>query len=176
MHYGIYKLQYNTYRQFTIPTEFYKCLFWCSNNNFDVYLIQEIPIESACTHNKITLYLCCNIRNLFFFDECRITFLLQELIQNADDARATEVKFFVDCRQMQTLPLSVAKHDEVLYHRFHGPALISYNNGAFKENDWEGIRNLQCSEKAKNAHKVGTFGIGFNSVYHITGKLISSFI
>ena len=47
MYYGIYKLQYNTYRQFTIPTEFYKCLFWCSNNNFDVYLIQEIPIESA---------------------------------------------------------------------------------------------------------------------------------
>ena len=48
---------YNTIhiRQFTIPTEFYNCLFWCSNNNFDVYLIQEIPIESACTHNKITL-------------------------------------------------------------------------------------------------------------------------
>ena len=103
-------------------------------------------------------------------------FLLQELIQNADDARATEVKFFVDCRQMQTLPLKIAKNDEVLYRRFHGPALISYNNGAFKENDWEGIRNLQCSEKAKNPHKVGTFGIGFNSVYHITGKLISSFI
>ena len=29
---------------------------------------------------------------------------LQEVIQNADDAGATEVIFFLDCRLLQTLP------------------------------------------------------------------------
>ena len=50
---------------------------------------------------------------------------LQEVIQNADDARATEVKFFLDCRQLQTLPHGLVrdteKHDEL--SRFYGPFL-----------------------------------------------------
>ena len=47
---------------------------------------------------------------------------------------------------------------------------MCYNNAQFREEDWESIQNLQQSGKAQNPHKVGKFGIGFNSVYHISGK------
>ena len=95
----------------------------------------------------------------------------QEIIQNADDARATEVKFYLDCRNLSTLPRELVEsrvYNEL--DRFQGPALMSYNNAPFKKEDWESIQNLQRSGKADNPHKVGKFGIGFNSVYHITGK------
>lgn len=94
----------------------------------------------------------------------------QEVIQNADDARATEVKFFLDYRTLQTLPLTLVSSDKEKNEQFTGPALISYNDAAFKKEDWESIQSLYQSGKAKNPHKVGKFGIGFNSVYHITGK------
>ena len=98
---------------------------------------------------------------------------LQEVIQNADDARATEVKFFLDCRSLQTLPPTLV-NDDVACQQFTGPALLSYNNTPFKKEDWESIQSLQQSGKAKNPHKVGKFGIGFNSVYHITGMSTTS--
>ena len=104
---------------------------------------------------------------------CRlVSDLLQEIIQNADDAGATDVKFFLDSRQLQTLPPGLVTDTEkhVELSRFYGPALMSYNNALFKKEDWESIQSLHQSGKAKNPHKVGKFGIGFNSVYHITGK------
>ena len=91
----------------------------------------------------------------------------QELIQNADDAGATQVQFFVDHRQHGCSNLvkpSLAS--------FQGPSLISANNVMFSEQDWEGIQNLQQSIKAEDPFKVGRFGIGFNSVYHLTGMCI----
>ena len=39
----------------------------------------------------------------------------------------------------------------------------------FKDKDWESMQNMQQSVKAEDPFKVGKFGIGFNSVYHITG-------
>jgi len=53
---------------------------------------------------------------------------------------------------------------------FEGPALYAYNNAAFTEEDWEGIQMAGRSVKRNDPNKVGRFGIGFNSVYHITGK------
>ena len=47
---------------------------------------------------------------------------------------------------------------------------MSFNNAPFKKEDWDSIQSLHQSGKAKSPHKVGKFGIGFNSVYHITGK------
>ena len=96
----------------------------------------------------------------------------QEIIQNADDARATEVKFFLDCRDLSTLPAELVLDSSVhnKLNEFRGPALMTFNDAPFKKEDWESIQNLQQSGKAKNPHKVGKFGIGFNSVYHITGK------
>ena len=53
---------------------------------------------------------------------------------------------------------------------YQGPSLIVANDGMFSKEDWEGIQRLQDSVKAGDPFRVGKFGIGFNSVYHITGK------
>ena len=53
--------------------------------------------------------------------------------------------------------------------KFQGPALYAYNNAEFQKKDWEGIQSLMQSTKKDDPLKVGRFGIGFNSVYHITG-------
>ena len=96
---------------------------------------------------------------------------MQELIQNADDAEATEVKFVLDYRDLPALaPNLVDSHAHSLLSNFRGPALLAYNNAVFTESDWEGIQSLQQSGKVEDPFKVGKFGIGFNSVYHITGK------
>ena len=93
--------------------------------------------------------------------------MLQEIIQNADDARATEVKFFLDCRGIQTVAPSLSSSSDL--HLFQGPALLAYNDAGFEEKDWKNILKLKSSEKAHDCMKVGKFGSGFNSVYHITG-------
>ena len=93
------------------------------------------------------------------------------MIQNADDARATQVKFVLDRRDLPTLSQCLVDHtNHKELHRFQGPALLAYNDAVFSERDWEGIQNLQQSGKAKDPFKVGKFGIGFSSVYHITGE------
>ena len=87
------------------------------------------------------------------------------MIQNADDAGATVVQFYIDSRHHQSIQLPNEKLSE-----YQGPALIVANDGVFSEKDWEGIQRLQDSIKADDPFSVGKFGIGFNSVYHITGK------
>lgn len=51
-----------------------------------------------------------------------------------------------------------------------GPALYAFNDAAFTEDDWQGIQRAGRSIKHDDPSKVGRFGIGFNSVYHVTGK------
>ena len=69
-------------------------------------------------------------------------YTLQELIQNADDAGAKTVHFYLDKRHHR---------GKNLLHRdledFQGPALISYNDACFKKEDWDGITRMQDSEK-----------------------------
>ena len=94
---------------------------------------------------------------------------MQEIIQNADDAGATEIKFFLDYREIQTVAPSLSSCPDL--HLFQGPALLAYNDAGFEEKDWKNIRKLKSSEKAQDCMKVGKFGRGFNSVYHITGTV-----
>ncbi|XP_034418006.1 sacsin [Cyclopterus lumpus] len=89
--------------------------------------------------------------------------ILKELIQNADDAKATEVVFIHDERSYGTESLWTNELGE-----YQGPALYAYNNAAFTEDDWNGIQKAGRSVKRNDPNKVGRFGIGFNSVYHIT--------
>lgn len=56
--------------------------------------------------------------------------------------------------------------------KFQGPALYAQNNALFEESDWENLERLMRSSKKDDPLKVGRFGIGFNSVYHMTGELI----
>ncbi|XP_053308456.1 sacsin-like [Spea bombifrons] len=89
--------------------------------------------------------------------------ILKELLQNADDAKASEVIFVYDERHYGT---------EKLYSKelcsIQGPALLAYNNEVFTESDWDGIQKPGNSIKRKDPNTVGRFGLGFNSVYHIT--------
>ncbi|XP_028392629.1 sacsin-like [Dendronephthya gigantea] len=89
--------------------------------------------------------------------------ILKELIQNADDAGANEVKFLFDATSYGTTSLFSPG-----LALFQGPALYCYNNAKFTKEDWDGLQRLMRSNKANNPLKVGRFGIGFNSVYHIT--------
>jgi len=52
---------------------------------------------------------------------------------------------------------------------FQGPALYAYNDATFSDADWTGLRLLQESIKEKDPMKVGRFGLGFKSVFHMTG-------
>lgn len=51
-----------------------------------------------------------------------------------------------------------------------GMALYVYNDAVFTTEDWNGIQEIARSRKREDPSKVGRFGIGFNSVYHITGN------
>jgi hypothetical protein len=47
--------------------------------------------------------------------------------------------------------------------------LYAYNDAQFTEQDWTGIRMLQDSIKEADSTKIGRFGLGFKSVFHLTG-------
>ena len=89
--------------------------------------------------------------------------ILKELVQNADDAKATEIQFIYDKRTLS--------HERVLQNNaneIQGPALCVYNNKFFSEEDFDGICKLGIGSKQDDAAKTGQYGIGFNAVYHLT--------
>ena len=89
--------------------------------------------------------------------------VLKELVQNADDAGATEIHFIVDPRNHPTDQLWSDNWKEL-----QGPALCVYNNRPFSEEDLEGIQRLGIGSKTDDPTKTGQYGIGFNAVYHLT--------
>ncbi|KAK3746288.1 hypothetical protein QZH41_016543, partial [Actinostola sp. cb2023] len=95
----------------------------------------------------------------------------KELIQNADDAGATEVRFLYDERT----------NDDAMTHLIdegmkecQGPALWSYNDAVFTNDDFQNIVKLNAATKEEDTGKIGRFGLGFNSVYNLTD--VPSFI
>ena len=96
-----------------------------------------------------------------------LCFSLQELIQNADDAGAETVTFFLDER---------SHNDKHLFHpalgQFQKPALVVHNDKEFTPEDWENIQTPRKSHKMVDVNKIGTSGSGFCSVFHITGMYI----
>lgn len=94
-------------------------------------------------------FLEAKLRDLRGFD--RVAY---ELIQNADDAPdATKISFDLTDQ-----------------------ALIVKNNGSFRNEDFERMRRVASRGKRKEKDTIGSFGIGFISVYHITDhpEIISS--
>ncbi len=89
--------------------------------------------------------------------------ILQEIIQNADDAEATEIHFVCDPRQHSTHRVFGE-----CWEPLQGPALCVYNNRPFTEADLKGIQQLGEGSKRMDPNKTGQYGIGFSSVYHLT--------
>ena len=89
--------------------------------------------------------------------------ILKELVQNADDAQASEICFIKDPR---------LHPDEKVFtdswKQLQGPALCVYNNRPFTNADIKGIQSLGEGSKGDDINKTGQYGVGFNAVYHLT--------
>ena len=120
--------------------------------------ITEDVFEDAGQHEPLTTRLSNILRE--YKDGLTI---IKEMIQNADDAGATEVNILHDTR-------THSSHNLVLegMAESHGPALIVHNNSTFTKEDFENITKLAGATKANQPLKIGKFGVGFCSVYHIT--------
>ena len=89
--------------------------------------------------------------------------IFKELIQNADDAEATQVKFVIDWREHSK--------DQLISEElgcWQGPALLAYNNAVFSDSDFDNICKLAAESKLNDPLKTGRFGLGFCSTYYLT--------
>ena len=75
------------------------------------------------------------------------------------------MRFLLDPRQHSTALLL-----EDGLSGYQGPALYAWNDAVFKKDDWECLAKIEQSNKKKELLKVGRFGLGFLSVFHITGN------
>ncbi|XP_028400770.1 sacsin-like [Dendronephthya gigantea] len=91
--------------------------------------------------------------------------ILKELVQNADDAQASEIHFIHDTRRLKCQKVVVEGETSA---EVQGPALCVYNDRPFTDKDLEGIKNLGIGSKRDTPGMTGKYGIGFNSVYHLT--------
>jgi len=71
--------------------------------------------------------------------------IVSEILQNADDAGATKAVF-----------------------QFHPQALLAWNDSTFSNRDWENLTSIASGGKRDEKGKIGTWGTGFLSVFHIT--------
>uniref|UniRef100_A0A1I8GVE8 SAC domain-containing protein n=1 Tax=Macrostomum lignano TaxID=282301 RepID=A0A1I8GVE8_9PLAT len=89
----------------------------------------------------------------------------KELIQNADDAGATEVTLIYDSRA------NLQWRETVMGRRMadcQGPCLWAHNDAQFTDDDFKNLLSLGGATKEAQAAKVGKFGLGFNAVYNLT--------
>lgn len=90
--------------------------------------------------------------------------VLKELVQNADDAGATTIRFVYDTRNHPTTNLA-----EQTLAEFQTPAICVYNDAMFTEADFQSIQSIGSSiSKKDKVNKTGRFGLGFNAVYHLS--------
>jgi sacsin len=89
--------------------------------------------------------------------------IFSELIQNADDAGATVVRIMIDENTYQSESLM-----DPSVSALQGPALLFYNDATFKEADFRSLARIGQGSKLEKLSTTGRFGLGFNSVYHLT--------
>ena len=120
--------------------------------------ITEEVFEDAGQHEPLTT----RLSNILKEYKDGLT-IIKEMIQNADDAEATEINILYDARTHTTDKLFIKGMADS-----HGPALVVHNNSTFSEEDFTNITKLAGATKKDKPLKIGKFGVGFCSVYHIT--------
>lgn len=88
--------------------------------------------------------------------------LVRELVQNADDAEAERLVFVVFDRGLPDATNTLLR----------GPALLVANDGPFRERDWKAIHAALGGSKAEELGKVGRFGVGLKSAFHICEAVV----
>lgn len=83
--------------------------------------------------------------------------ILRELVQNADDARASTLAFLL-------IDVGI---NEATNPLLRGPALIAINDGSFKPEHMDALSSQSATSKAADDAAVGRFGIGQKSVFHL---------
>ncbi len=81
--------------------------------------------------------------------------IVQELLQNADDAKAKHVHFGM----FDGIPGT-----SVL---LNGPALLVVNDGPVRPSDLDAIYRIAAGNKRADEDKIGKFGLGMKSVFHV---------
>ena len=122
--------------------------------------ISEDTFEDAGQYEPLTV----RLKNILKDYKDGLT-IVKELLQNADDAEATEVNICYDARQHTVKPNSLFFPG---MQECHGPALVVHNNATFSQDDFTNITKLAAATKSSKTLKIGKFGVGFCSVYHIT--------
>ena len=90
--------------------------------------------------------------------------IVSELVQNADDAGATEVRLMLDaCATRGTKSLLAPG-----MAAWQGPALVAWNDATFAPSDFRAIARIGQDGKVDRPEAAGRFGLGFNAVYHFT--------
>ncbi|KAJ8026268.1 Sacsin [Holothuria leucospilota] len=117
-------------------------------------------IKQTGQHEPITLRLKNILR-----DGYQPESIPKEMVQNAEDAGASEVKFLLDMRSNRS---AMKKLLDPAMKEVQGPALWVFNDAVFTEADLENITKLGGATKSEDRSKIGQFGLGFNAVYHIT--------
>lgn len=89
--------------------------------------------------------------------------ILFEMVQNAEDACASEVVFLLDKTQYGTSSILSPEMAE-----WQGPALYCFNDSVFSPQDLYAISRIGQDSKLDKPFSIGRFGLGFNCVYHFT--------
>lgn len=89
--------------------------------------------------------------------------VLFELVQNAEDAGASNVIFLLDKSQYGTSSLLSPEMGD-----WQGPALYCFNDSVFSSQDLYAISRIGQESKLEKPFAIGRFGLGFNCVYHFT--------
>merc|ERR1719502_642191 len=85
------------------------------------------------------------------------------MLQNADDAQSSQFKVLLSAQKFGTSSLL-----SPALAGTQGPALYQFDDAEFNPDDYESIQRVGDGTKMGDPTKTGQFGLGFNSVYHVT--------
>jgi hypothetical protein len=123
--------------------------------------LKSIPLSKQATDMGVKL--TTSIRNVLkqYTEQQTLT----EFLANAVDAGADEFKILMD--DYTAYPTSKLLTASMGLFQAT-PALMIFNNGVFKQEDWDGICRTGVGGKENRTNTIGQFGLGALSMFHFT--------